>query len=231
TFALFTERTSGITREGKPYFQCRWKDRFRQVSVMIWAESPWFHDCEKAWILGQAYRLKVSYTHHDKYGPQCEILQWRAVTAEDKNSGFDLAHLVDSSRFHLEDLWNKLLDFVDSQIRQPAVKELIQHLYQVHAETLKSLPASDGKFYPFRGGWLEHMVSLSNTCLLLCQHYELHYSDHAIVPDRDLVLAGALLHDLGRVQEFHTDPLGILLQPTVPGKLFGHVMLSRDMVR
>jgi 3'-5' exoribonuclease len=231
TFVLFTDRHAGTTREGKPYFQCKFADRFRHVTCMIWAESPWFLDCEKAWVLGQAYRLRTTYSHHDKYGPQIEVHQWRNVTADDRNSGFDLANLVDSTRFNIPELWTRLLAFIETHIQQPTLKTLITNLYTEHAEQLQSLPASDGKFYPFRGGWLEHILSLCQSCLLLCEHYQQHYAGVPVVIDRELVLAGALLHDIGRVREFRTDPLGILLQPTVQGKLFGHVTLARDLVR
>jgi 3'-5' exoribonuclease len=231
TFVLFCERTPGMTREGKPYFTCRFKDRFRTVACMVWADSPWFADCEKAWILGQAYRLTVSYTHHEKYGPQIEILKWRNIQADDRNAGFDLANLVDSTRFSIPTMWEEVLALIEREIQQPALKTLINTIYQNHAQTLQSLPATDGKFYPFRGGWLEHVLSLSKSCMLLCDHYLKQY--HGVEPtlDRDLVLAGAMLHDIGRTLEFTTDPLGILIQPTVPGKLFGHVMLGRDLVR
>src|SRR5207245_1609799 len=46
--------------------------------------------------------------------------------------------------------------------------------------------------------------------------------------NRDLVIAGAALHDIGRTQELSDDPSA---QPTVPGRLLGHVLLGRDMVR
>lgn len=231
TFALFCERQPGRTREGRPYFSCKFKDRFRAVTCMIWSESPWIADCEKTWELGQAYRLTVQYTHHEKYGPQIEILKWRPIHADDKNSGFDLANLVDSSRFSIPQMWEEINQLVETEISQPALRLLIHSLYQKNSGVLQSLPASDGKFYPFRGGWLEHTLSLVKSCIVLCQHYRLQY--HGVQPaiDRDLVLAGAFLHDLGRAVEFSTDPLGILIQPTVQGKLFGHVTLGRDLVR
>src|SRR5262249_37256070 len=47
--------------------------------------------------------------------------------------------------------------------------------------------------------------------------------------NRDLVVAGAVLHDIGRVAELNEDP--VVPQPTVPGRLFGHLFLGRDLVR
>lgn len=230
TFVLFAERTPGTTRDGKPYFTCRFKDRYRSVSYMAWADSPWFADCEKAWVLGNAYRLTVAYAHHEKYGPQIDILKWRNILPDDRNSGFDLANLVDSSRFSIPAMWDELLALIEKEIQQPELKKLILTIYHAHAQPLQALPATEGKFYPFRGGWLEHVLSLTKSCVLLCDHYLKQYQGVEPPLDRDLVLAGALLHDIGRALEFTTDPLGILTQSTVPGRLFGHITLGRDLV-
>ena len=47
--------------------------------------------------------------------------------------------------------------------------------------------------------------------------------------NRDLVVAGAILHDMGRVLELGAEPVSP--QPTVPGRLLGHLLLGRDLVR
>jgi 3'-5' exoribonuclease len=47
--------------------------------------------------------------------------------------------------------------------------------------------------------------------------------------NRDLIVAGAIVHDIGRVLELNSDLLTV--QPTVPGRLFGHLFLGRDLIR
>ena len=89
---------------------------------MVWADSPWYADCEKAWVLGQAYRLTINYSHHEKYGRQVEILEWRNIHADDRNACFDLANLVDSSRFSISAMWEEVLALIDKAIQQPALK-------------------------------------------------------------------------------------------------------------
>jgi 3'-5' exoribonuclease len=84
TFALLADRTLNQTREGKPYYNCRFKDRLRSVTLMVWLDSPWFAECEKTWKLGKAYRLIVTYGVHDKYGQQIDLLQIKAVSTADK---------------------------------------------------------------------------------------------------------------------------------------------------
>ena len=69
-------------------------------------------------------------------------------------------------------------------------------------------------------------------CIALANRYQLQYPDLKPPLNRDLIVAGAALHELGRVLEF-TSPTELLPQvvPTIPGRLIGHLILGRDMVR
>src|SRR5436853_5838004 len=78
-FALLSERTRSSTREGKEYFHCRFRDRSRTVSVMVWGDGAWFADCEQIWEVGQFYKVRGVYNEHERYGPQVEIERIRAV--------------------------------------------------------------------------------------------------------------------------------------------------------
>jgi 3'-5' exoribonuclease len=65
--------------------------------------------------------------------------------------------------------------------------------------------------------------------LQLVDKYSAHYPDLQPPLNRDLVVAGAILHDIGRVVELNDDALKT--EPTVPGRLVGHLLLGRDLVR
>jgi len=231
TFALLAAREAGLTKEGKPYYHCKFKDRSRTVSFMVWHDGAWYAQSDKVWTVGSAYRMAVTFSVHDRYGPQVEVHRLRPVAAEDRETGFDLANLIESSRFSIQAMWEELLGLVDCEIEREPVRQLVRAVYQKHAAGLQELPATDGKFYPFRGGWLEHVLSLTKACVLLVDHYRHQYEGVEPTLDRDLVLAGALLHDVGRVLEYKTDPLGTIHEATVPGRLYGHVLLGRDLAR
>jgi 3'-5' exoribonuclease len=94
---------------------------------------------------------------------------------------------------------------------------------------LQRLPATQNRFYPFAGGLLEHILSVTRSCLGLMELYAERYPDLRPPLNRDVVVAGAILHDIGRVVEF--DDHALAPQPTVPGRLFGHLFLGRDLVR
>src|SRR5262249_5577327 len=98
-----------------------------------------------------------------------------------------------------------------------------------HAAALKRLPATQGKFYPFLGGLLEHTLSVTKSCIWLADRYAAHYTELRPPINRDLVVAGAILHDIGRVLEFADEPL--VVQQTVPGRLFGHLFLGFSLIR
>lgn len=84
----------------------------------------------------------------------------------------------------------------------------------------KSCPASQSYHHAFVGGLLEHTVSVATLCRALCDIYP-----HA---DADLLLAGALLHDIGKVDELQYTT-GI--EYTDDGRMIGHVVLGERRVR
>jgi 3'-5' exoribonuclease len=231
TFALLAERTLATTREGKPFFHCRFKDRLRTVSLMVWGDGPWYADCEKQWKLGTAFRLLATYGVHERFGAQVELLKWRSVVPEDRGDGFDPSLLIDSSRLPVLAMWQSLLAMIEDQFERPAVARLVRTIFQRYADRLQEIPASQGRFYPMQGGWVEHIYSLSQTCIFLADHYRGFYRGVEPALDRDLILAAALLHDIGRVLEFKLDAIGNVQEKTVPGALVGHVILGRDLVR
>jgi 3'-5' exoribonuclease len=228
-FALLVERLRGLTREGKPYYTCRFRGGPRLVTVMIWADSPWFAPCEQLWKEGQFFKLRGTYQEDRQYGPQLALHNIRPVTDEDRQEGFDPLQLVERSRFDPDILLAELRQLVETQIADLPLRRLVLTLLERHAPDLKMLPASSRHFYPFPGGWLEHTLSVTRTCIYLVEKYTAHYPELRPPLNRDVVVAGAVLHDLGRVLELHSDLFQV--QVTVPGRLLGHLFLGRDLLR
>jgi 3'-5' exoribonuclease len=122
-----------------------------------------------------------------------------------------------------------LRGLAEKHIADAPLRCLVLTLLDRHAGPLKELPATQRHFYPFHGGLLEHTLSVTRSCLLLAEKYSAHYPDLKPPLNRDLVVAGAMLHDLGRAVELNAGPLAA--QVTVPGRLLGHLFLGRDLVR
>jgi 3'-5' exoribonuclease len=228
-FALLTERSRGATREGKPFYTCRFRDRKRTVTFMVWADGPWFEKCEADWREGKFYKLRAAYGEHEKYGPQMELINLRPATEADAEDGFDPAEFVEHSRYDRDALFAELRGLVEREIADEPLRRLVLSLLDWNAVALKRRPASAGKYFPFTGGLLEHTLSVTTTCLHLVAKYTAAYPELKPPLNRDLVVAAAALHEIGRVQELDDDLLAP--QPTVAGRLFGHLFLGRDMVR
>lgn len=230
-FALLAEKQHGTTRDGKPYFTCKFRDLRRSVSVMVWADSPHFAAAE-GWQPGGFFKVRGTYTEHDKYGPQVEVQQIREVKDADRTDGFREADFYDRSRFDSDAMLTELRAIADKEIRDEPLRRLTAVLLDAHAAELKKLPASDRRFYPFPGGWLEHVLNVTKNCLFLADRYVAHYPELAPPLNRDLIVAAAVLHDIGRAVELSTpDVPGQPAEPTVNGRLFGHLLLGRDLIR
>src|SRR5262249_45521950 len=149
-----------------------------------------------------------------------------------REDGFDPAQLVEHSRFKPEEMLAELRQLAGQHIADEPLRRLVLMLLERHSAALCRLPATVDRFYPFVGGLVEHLLSVTKTCLWLVERYRDYYTDVKPPLNKDLVVAGAILHDIGRVVELdEAAPLTQTPQPTVPGRLFGHVLLGQDLVR
>ena len=228
-FVLLAEKARGVTQTGKPYYHCRFRDAERTVTAMIWGDTPLFEICESECQVGQFYKVRGRYVEHEKYGPQFEISLLRAVQESDQQEGFDPSELVESSRYNADDMMTELLDLARTQIEDEPLRRLTFTLLTENAQALKKLPATIYRFYPFAGGLLEHILSVTKNCIWLVDRYREHYTELVPPLNRDLVIAGAMLHDIGRARELDSE--GWSQEQTVTGRLIGHLMLGRDMIR
>ena len=230
-FALFVERIKGVTRAGKKFYNCRFRDGRRAVSWMIWEESERYQECDK-WQPGQFFKLRATYYEHPQYGPQLEVHNIRHFTEADREAGFNEADFIERPRIDSAALFSELRGLTESSIEDEPLRKLVLLLLDRHTDAFRLLPASQRHHFPYPGGWLEHSLNVVKNCIALANRYQLQYPDLKPPLNRDLIVAGAALHELGRVLEF-TSPTELLPQvvPTIPGRLIGHLILGRDMVR
>jgi 3'-5' exoribonuclease len=229
-FALLSERVRGvIKRDGKPYFTCRFRDSTRTATAMIWGDSEWFEACENEWREGRFFKLRAVFDQHPHYGDQLDLQMIRPVNDEDQADGFDPLEYVEHSRFDPEAMFQELWALAESHIGDVPLRRLVLTILDRRKKPLRFVPASLKHFYPFAGGLLEHILSVTHSCLHLADKYVSRYPELQPPLNRDLVIAGAILHDMGRTLEF--DDNAVQVQPTVEGRLLGHLFLGRDLVR
>ena len=230
-FALLAEKTRSSTRDGKPFFVCKFRDRVRTVSAPVWADSPLFAECERDWQPGMLFKVRGSYGEHERYGPQVDVQQVRPVRDADREDGFRESDFYDRSRFDPDATFAELRALAETEIADVPLRQLVLGLLDAHADALKKLPAHPRAFYPFPGGWVEHTLSVARSCLLLSDRYLAFYPELTPPLNRDLIVAAAMLHDLGRAAELAPGEPGVPAEPTVDGHLFGHLFLGRDLIR
>ena len=137
---------------------------------------------------------------------------------QDRGYGFREEDCVFSAARPVEEMWGELQELIQ-HVRDPFVRELLQRLTTRHAEKLRIWPAAQTVHHAYRSGFLEHILSVARSALMLGAVYG---------ADQDLVTAGALLHDIGKLEELDYDRA---TSYTRDGNLVGHVTLGTIMVR
>jgi len=227
-FALLATKEAAKTRDGKPYYRVGFRDAKRVATAMVWSDTGWFADCETKWAVGVFYKIRCSYTE-TQYGPQIEIDRIRPVDASDQSQGFNPDEFFDRSRFDPEEMFADLVAIAEEQITELPLKGVVLGLLNDHAELIKRMSAASRNHHSFIGGFVEHVLSVTRTAVYFADKYIEYYPDLVPPLSKSLVVAGAILHDIGKTLELDHQPSGA--EYTAAGRLIGHILLGRDLVR
>ncbi|MBI2824709.1 MAG: HD domain-containing protein [Planctomycetia bacterium] len=227
-FVLMTAKEELKTREGKPYFKVGFRDAAREVTFPIWGDSPWAEECRRQWTPGAYYKLRAVY-RDTTYGPQLDIRKIRETAATDAADGFDAGLFVPQSRFPAEAMFGELCTTARENINDVALSALVLSILETNRERLLSLPAATRNHHAYLAGYLEHVLSVTKTCVYLAEKYAEYYPDMQPPLNRGLVVAGGILHDIGKLREIQWQPEGAAY--TAEGRLIGHILQGRDIVR
>ena len=189
------------TRGGASYLALELVDPSGRISARVWNDvellDARFAEGDAIRVLGRVEKFR------DRL--QLEV---RAIEAADA----DPATLAPAMRRDADEL-EGFLEFLVAEIQHPG---LAQTTRRVLADaTLRSYPATPDGHHSYAGGLLEHTVGVATICRELTQLHPRLRSD--------LLLASALVHDVGRTVELSPGPT---FRPTEDGKLLGHVHLG-----
>jgi 3'-5' exoribonuclease len=227
-FALLVSKDRATTRDGKPYYRVSFRDAGRSVAVMVWNDTPWFVPCDTQWKTGQFYKLR-GLLQENQYGLQLDLDRVREIQETDHAQGFDPADFCDRSRFNVDEMFVELLGLAENHISDLPLRTLVTGLLQKHADQVKTMAAAARNHHAYYGGFVEHVLSVTRSCVYLADKYLDYYPATYPPLSKSLVVAGAILHDIGKVAELKSDPTGTEYTPR--GRLIGHILLGRDMVR
>jgi 3'-5' exoribonuclease len=219
-FFLVRQAESRIDKTGKPYLSLVLGDKSGTIVAKVWNDilkkypGP-FAVGDFVGVKGQVDSYKQEIQINVKYLETEESIRSRGGDL----SAFDPELLLQATPYDREALWQELGQLAETQIRPP-LKDLVLKVLELYREEFLVCPAALRYHHPYLGGLLEHTWFVTRHALAsLALYTELN---------RDLVLAGAMLHDLGKIKEL-TNPAAP--ERTVPGHLLGHVVLGWEMVR
>jgi 3'-5' exoribonuclease len=227
-FALLSEKQELTTRDGKPYYRVTFRDARREVGFPIWSDSALADPCRSEWTPGQFYKLRA-VLRQSNYGPQLEIKKIRPVEDGDRQEGFDPLMCQPTSRFDPVEMFAELINIVESRIENVPLRELVAEILEQNREQLLVWPAAKKNHHAFVSGYLEHVLNVTRTSCHLAEKYGELYNDLEPPINQDVIVAGAVLHDIGKLRELATTPAGA--EYTASGCLIGHVLQGRDIVR
>jgi 3'-5' exoribonuclease len=163
------------------------------------------------------------------YGPQLEIKKIRPVEDADSRDGFDPLMCQPTSLFDPVEMFAELMNIVEARISDAPLRQLVTDILEQHREELLTLPAARHNHHAFIGGFLEHVLNVARSCCHLADKYAELYSELNPPLNKDVIIAGAVLHDIGKLRELSVTPAGAEYSPE--GSLIGHVLQGRDIVR
>jgi len=215
-FALLTKKEVRQDRNGKSYMDLELADASGSIVAKVWADSPAMASQFEA---HQFIKFRGSVkSYRDQL--QLSIDACRVANEQDRGDGFNESLLVPSTKEDIDDLWARLSRLLEEKVGRPILRRLARETLALHGPALREHPAAKSMHHAYRGGLLEHVVSMAELADKVCDHY------HDV--DRDLVLVGVLFHDLGKLYELGAMPAN---DYTLVGRLVGHVVIGRDLLR
>lgn len=206
---LVTQATRGVTTAGSPYMSLVVQDKTGSMEGKLWdvkeEQAALAVPGTIVTIVGEVLKYRNSL--------QLRIHNVLPVTGE-----FDAAAFVNVSKYSKEYLKGKI-DAAIASIRDEIYREISRLCIGRYEKEFYEYPAASKNHHDFLGGLATHVVAMIDLADEICLRYD--------VLNRDLLIAGILTHDLGKVIEL-SGP--VLTEYTMQGKLLGHISMMQSIV-
>ena len=205
-FLLIKQATKGVTTVGKPFMSLLLQDKSGDIEAKLWDTNEEHEALYRAEVI-----VRVGGEIHDYRGKnQLRIKQIRPAGPEE---GIQINDLVPSSATPKEQLFDELNEYFFA-IQNPNISRMTRALIKKHQPALLVYPAASKNHHDYASGLLDHVVSMLRLGKAICDLYP--------TLNRDLMYAGIILHDIGKVIEL-TGP--VATSYTVEGNLLGHISI------
>jgi 3'-5' exoribonuclease len=209
---LITDKQLRANRNGNFYLQVELRDRTGSISARLWnAGEQLFRSFEMGDFLLVKGKVQLFQGALQMILNQIERVQSQTVSLEDF-----LPHTEHDVSKLLERLRGTLL-----RLRNPHLRALVECFFmdEKFVEDFCHVPAGIRNHHAYLGGLLEHVVALTDAAERLLPLYP--------EVDRDLLLAGIFLHDVGKVRELS---FAKAFAYTTEGQLVGHLIIGVEML-
>jgi 3'-5' exoribonuclease len=209
---VLVQARQAASRNG-PYWDLRLQDATGQIEAKIWSPlSNEYTDLKAEQVVRVRGQVRTFREQHQLV--LSELVHLR-------EGDFDWSELLPSSDPPPQELLQELKGLCRKELAHPGWKKLCREVLEDKAsrERLLAAPAAKAIHHAYRGGLLEHTLNVARTCLAVCE----------LRPDldREILLVGAVVHDLGKAWELH---YGVAPEYTDTGRLLGHIFLGLQVL-
>ena len=195
---------------GRPFLAAVLADKTGSIEAKAWDYSGPISGADE----GQVLKIRGTVT---EFRGALQLNMDRLRRAE-PNDPVDRGSLVPTAPIEEDKAWAEVERLVDS-ITDKDYRAVCRRLLEEKEGALRTIPAAKSVHHSFLGGLLIHTWTMLRTADFLAGLYP-------ETVDRSLLLAGTLLHDLSKAEEFSFSPLGLVTEYSLKGQLLGHLVMG-----
>jgi 3'-5' exoribonuclease len=200
-------------KSGEPYLALTLADRSGHIEAKMWDNVA---DSIDAFEQDQFVKVKGLV---NRFSRRFQLTIYKLRRLEE--SEVDFADYLPTTTKDIDELWFVLSEFVQG-FADPHLKALVRAFMDDPeiAAAYRCAPAAKTLHHAYIGGLLDHVVSLFRSSDLICRNYP--------QINRDLLLTGAFLHDIGKIHELTYNRA---FSYTTRGQLLGHMVIELEMLQ
>lgn len=213
-FYMLKNATQKLTNAGKPYLNAVLADRSGTIEAKVWDYTGPIGTADE----GEVVKIRGSVSEY-RGTPQVTVERIRLA---DANDPVDVSALMPVAPINTDVTLAEVVALVDT-VADDEYRLLAQTLLHRHYDSFKRIPAAKSVHHGFLNGLLMHTANMLRLADFLAKQY-------ADTVDRSLLLAGTLLHDLHKDQEFAFSRFGLVTEYSMKGQLLGHLVMGAQEI-
>lgn len=214
--AELQSRSPRQTKAGKPYLVLTFADGTGSFALNAWSDAPLF-EAVAGFADGTVLRLDAEWTQNS-YGLNAAHIAWERLSGDDLEAFYagDAATAEKQRRD-----WDAITSFCGSLL-DPRLHALAEHFLASQGAKFRRAAAARKNHHARRGGLVEHVAQMMRAADAICGAYPRL--------NRDLLLAGVLFHDCGKLWENQYAERGFSQGHSLHGEMLGHIPLGIELV-